>query len=91
MESSVRDLVKAHTVLSELPYSVTYVGGATIPLFIDDPAAPAPRATDDVKEYIAGWATELICKVRVHDYVSAHAPRSGRAEILIKRLEEISA
>lgn len=34
--------------LKELKDEVVFVGGATIDLFLEDPAAPATRATDDV-------------------------------------------
>jgi hypothetical protein len=34
--------------LAELADEVAFVGGASIGLYIDDPATPRPRATDDV-------------------------------------------
>jgi predicted nucleotidyltransferase len=45
---SVALLESAATALAELVDDVVFVGGATVGLWITDPAAPAPRPTKDV-------------------------------------------
>src|SRR4051812_23745356 len=46
--SSVRAMGEVAALLGELREHVVFVGGATIPLFISDPAAGIDRPTDDV-------------------------------------------
>ena len=45
---SIQLLEAAATTLGELVHDVIFVGGATIPLWITDPAAPPARPTKDV-------------------------------------------
>lgn len=45
---NVELLELASAILGELCEEVVFVGGATVALWITDPAAPEPRATDDV-------------------------------------------
>jgi hypothetical protein len=46
--SSVRAIAEVAALLGELRDHVVFVGGATIPLFVTDPAAGIDRPTDDV-------------------------------------------
>jgi hypothetical protein len=48
MHPSLEKLIKAHRVLKKLDQKVTYVGGAVIPLYMEDTAAEKPRPTLDV-------------------------------------------
>lgn len=45
---SVELLERGHAALGELVDEVVFVGGATVTLWITDPAAPPPRPTKDV-------------------------------------------
>jgi hypothetical protein len=46
--SSVRAIAQVAALLGEQRDHVVFVGGATIPLFVTDPAAGIDRPTDDV-------------------------------------------
>jgi hypothetical protein len=45
---SIELLERGAVALDDLVDEVVFVGGATIPLWITDPAAPPPRPTKDV-------------------------------------------
>ncbi|MFB6262464.1 MAG: hypothetical protein ABEL76_02390 [Bradymonadaceae bacterium] len=47
-ESQIQQLEAAAAVLEPLPYDFVFIGGATIGLYVDDPAASGLRATEDV-------------------------------------------
>lgn len=49
-------LTEVAQALGALCEQVVFVGGATVPLFLTDPAAPTPRSTQDV-DVIAEIAT----------------------------------
>lgn len=52
MYQQLKNLIKAHRILQELDTLLTYVGGAVLPLYIDDPAAESHRPTDDVDSIV---------------------------------------
>lgn len=81
MDLIVENLVKAHRVLKKLGRPVTYVGGAVIPLYVEDPAAEQPRPTLDLRNFLKN--------PRALDCVAAHVSQKTRAEVLLERMKHI--
>ncbi|MFP4686952.1 MAG: hypothetical protein ACLFN5_02460 [bacterium] len=47
MNHPLQILTNTHKILSQLELKLVYTGGATIPLYLDDPSSPAVRPTMD--------------------------------------------
>jgi hypothetical protein len=61
----------AHGALGKLVDEVVFVGGATVALWITDPAAPPVRVTEDVDVIRGGHQEKCLLQVR------AESPRGG--------------
>lgn len=68
-------LARVAAKLQEFPYRLVYVGGATVPLYLTDPAPQPIRATDDV---------DIVVEVRTH----SEYQNELRAEIVRRGGEE---
>lgn len=69
-------LERGAAALGPLLDEVVFVGGATVTLWITDPAAPTPRPTKDVDVVV-----EVVSRAALHDFearMRAH-PQGARA------------
>jgi hypothetical protein len=71
---SIELLERAAVALGSLLDEVVFVGGATVTLWITDPAAPAPRPTKDVDVVV-----EVASRTALHDF-EARLRAQGFAE-----------
>ena len=75
---SVELLELAAAALGELLDEVVFVGGATVGLWITDPAAPAPRPTKDVDVIVEVSISWAIPRVRGATSASRIPRRRGQ-------------
>lgn len=64
MNPSVQNLLKANEILAKLESSVTYVGGAVIPLYMEDPSSEPPRPTKDVDTIVKATTYSEYVKIQ---------------------------
>jgi hypothetical protein len=65
--------------LEALPWQVVYVGGATTHLYLTDPAAPPPTATQDV-DVVVDVHTRLVYETDLHEALRKIGAREDTSE-----------